>query len=186
MDDINITKLFESRSEEALSEMDKKYGAYCFACAKNILGSDEDAKECLNDTYLCLWNSIPPQKPENLRAFAAKICRNLALNMFRKKNTEKRGGGEAESVFEEISEFVSDKNNVEKDFENRELVEAMNLFLEKLPPEKRKIFVLHYWFFESLGDIAKRFGKTEDAIRNTLFRTRKKLKKYLSERGFEP
>lgn len=186
MDDINITKLFESRSEEALSETDKKYGAYCFACAKNILGSDEDAKECLNDTYLCLWNSIPPQKPENLRAFAAKICRNLALNMFRKKNTEKRGGGEAEFVFEEISEFISDKNNVEKDFENRELVEAMNLFLEKLPPEKRKIFVLRYWFFESLGDIAKRFGKTEDAIRNTLFRTRKKLKKYLSERGFEP
>ena len=90
MDDINIIKLFESRSEEALSETDKKYGAYCFACAKNILGSDEDAKECLNDTYLCLWNSIPPQKPENLRAFAAKICRNLALNMFRKKNTEKR------------------------------------------------------------------------------------------------
>ncbi|MBQ6877041.1 MAG: sigma-70 family RNA polymerase sigma factor [Oscillospiraceae bacterium] len=185
MEDSEIIKLFEIRSEEALSETEKKYGAYCFSCAKNILENEEDAKETLSDTYLCLWNNIPPQKPENFRAFAAKICRNLALNLLRKRNAEKRGGGETEVVFEEISEFVSGNETPEHSFEQRELTKAIDGFLEKLSKEKREFFILRYWYFESVEKIARRTGKTENSVRNSLFRTRKKLREYLIERGFE-
>ena len=185
MEDREIIGLFEARNEDAVSETEKKYGSYCFACAKNILGNEEDAKETVSDTYLSVWNSIPPQKPENLKAFAAKICRNLALNKIRKENAKKRGGGETEVVFDEISEFVSGKDNPEIKIEQKELAKEIDCFLEKLPEEKRKIFILRYWYFESVEKIAKRTGKTENSIRNLLFRERKSLKKYLVERGFE-
>ena len=185
MEDREIISLFENRNVSAVLETEKKYGAYCFSCAKNILNNEEDAKECVSDTYLCLWNSIPPQKPENFRAFAAKVCRNLALNILRKKTAEKRGGGEAELVFEEISEFVSGKEDPERSFEQKELSKAIDDFLEKLTKEKRKMFILRYWYFETIPEIAKRLGKTENGVRNSLFRERKKLKKYLLERGFE-
>lgn len=185
MDDEKIIMLFEIRNEDAISETDKKYGAYCTAVAKNILSNDEEASECINDTYLSLWNSIPPQKPKNLRAYTAKICRNTALNMLRAKNTEKRGGGEFNAVLEEISDFVSGSENPEKTFEEREMIGEINLFLKNLTKEKRSIFILRYWYFESLSDIANRTGKTENSIRNTLFRIREKLKKHLEERGFE-
>ncbi len=185
LEDSEIIRLFGERKEEALSETEKKYGAYYFSCAKNILENEEDAKECVSDTYLCIWNSIPPQKPENLKAYAAKICRNLALNFLRKKKAEKRGGGETEAVFDEISEFVSGTEDPEKSFEQKELAKAIDDFLEKLPKEKRKIFILRYWYFETVPEIAKRLEKTENSVRNTLFRTRKKLKDYLFERGFE-
>ena len=186
MEDSKIIGRFESRSEEALFETEKKYGSYCFACANNILGNEEDAKETVSDTYLSLWNSIPPKKPESLKAFAAKICRNLALNKLRSEKAEKRGGGETNVIFDEISEFVSGKDNPEISFEQKELAKAIDGFLEELQKEKRKIFILRYWYFESIEKIAERTGKTESSIRNSLFRERKKLKKYLSERGFEP
>lgn len=185
MEDSKIIGFFENRSEEAVFETEKKYGSYCFSCANNILGNEEDAKETVSDTYLALWNSIPPKKPENLKAFAAKICRNLALNKLRKEKAEKRGGGETEVIFDEISEFVSGKENPEAEFEQKELAKAIDSFLGNLPKEKRKIFILHYWYFESVEKIAEKTGKTENSIRNSLFRERKKLKKYLSERGFE-
>ena len=185
MEDREIIELFEIRSEDAVSETEKKYGAYCFACAENILGDEEDAKEAVFDTYLCLWNKIPPQKPENLRAFAAKICRNIALNKLRKEKAKKRGSGETEIIFDEISEFVSGNDNPEIGFEQKELAKAIDNFLEELSKEKRKIFILRYWYFESIEKIAKRTGKKENSIRNSLFRERKKLKKYLLERGFE-
>ncbi len=186
LEDSKIIELFEDRNEDAVSKASEKYGAYCIAVAKNILESDEDTDECMNDVYFSLWNSIPPNKPKNLKAYMSKICRNIALNKIRAQNTEKRGGKEAENVFDEISEFVSGKENTEKSYEQKELIEEINRFLKKQQKEKRKIFVLRYWYFESFPNIAKRFGKSEDSIRNTLFRTRKKLKKYLSERGFEP
>ena len=185
LDDREIIKLFEIRSEDAVLETEKKYGAYCFACAENILGNEEDAKETVSDTYLCLWNNIPPKKPENLKAFAAKICRNFALNKLRKETTEKRGGGETKVIFDEISEFVSGNDNPEIGFEQKELAKAIDDFLENLPKEKRKIFILRYWYFESVEKIAEKTGRTENSIRNSLFRERKKLKKHLAERGFE-
>lgn len=184
MDDKEIIDLYFKRDEEAIPETEKKYGAYCLSVAKNILGNTEDAKECLNDTLLVLWNEIPPKKPEVFLSFIGKITRNISLNLYRKNTAKKRGGIESDAVFDEMSEFVSDKEEIESAFERKELINEINIFLKKLPAEKRNIFILRYWGFESAAEIAKRFGKNETAVHNSLQRTREKLKKHLAERGF--
>ncbi|MBQ6877043.1 MAG: sigma-70 family RNA polymerase sigma factor [Oscillospiraceae bacterium] len=184
-EDSKIIELYFERSEQAVFETDKKYGGYCLAISKNILGSEEDAKECLNDTYLAAWNSIPPKIPEKLSLFLGKITRNFSLNRYRKNETKKRGGGETKIVFDEIDEIVSGKDNVEEKFERKEIVGAINEFLKTVPEEKRSIFICRYWYFDSIEDIAKRFGKKESGIYSLLNRTRKNLKEYLAERGFE-
>lgn len=184
-EDSKIIELYFERNEEAISATDEKYGAYCMKISQNILGSTEDAKECVNDTYLAAWNSIPPKIPKILSLFLGKITRNFSLNLYRKSHSEKRGGGEYEVVLDEISELVSGKENVEKDFERREILFAINDFLKTLDDEKRNIFVCRYWYFYSAKDIAKLFGKKESSVYSSLERTRKKLGKYLSERGFE-
>ena len=184
-EDSKIIELYFERNEEAISATDEKYGAYCMKISQNILGSTEDAKECVNDTYLAAWNSIPPKIPKILSLFLGKITRNFSINLYRKSHSEKRGGGEYEVVLDEISELVSGKENVEKDFERREILFAINDFLKTLDDEKRNIFVCRYWYFYSAKDIAKLFGKKESSVHSSLERTRKKLGKYLSERGFE-
>ncbi|MBQ3501272.1 MAG: sigma-70 family RNA polymerase sigma factor [Oscillospiraceae bacterium] len=153
--------------------------------SKNILGNEEDAKECLNDTYLAAWNSIPPKIPEKLSLFLGKITRNLSLNRYRKNETKKRGGGTADIVFDEIGEIISGSENPEEKFERKEIIGAVNEFLRTLPEEKRSIFICRYWYFDSIEDIAARFGKKESGIYSSLERTRKNLWKYLSERGYE-
>ena len=185
MEDKELIGLFFERSEEAIPEAERKYGKLCFSVAKNVLGNEEDAKECLNDALLALWNKIPPEVPASLSAFIGKIARNIALNRFRKNTAEKRRGNESTAVLDEISEFVSGSDNIEETFEQRELIAEINEFLGTLPKEKRRIFVARYWLFESIADIAKRTGRNEKFIHNTLGRTRTKLKKYLEERGFE-
>lgn len=184
-EDLKIIELYFERNEKAISATDEKYGAYCMKISQNILGSTEDAEECVNDTYLAAWNSIPPKIPKILLLFLGKITRNISLNFYRKRHSEKRGGGEYEVVLDEISELVSGKENVEKDFERREILFAINDFLKTLDDEKRNIFVCRYWYFYSAKDIAKLFGKKESSVHSSLERTRKKLGKYLSERGFE-
>lgn len=185
MEDSKIIELYFERSEQAIPETEKKYGAYCKTVAKNILGNEEDAEECLNDAYLAVWNSIPPAVPEKLSLFLGKIIRNLSLNRYRKNKTQKHGGNETAVVFEEIDEVVSGNDDVEKGYESREFLAAVNEFLGTLTEEKRSIFICRYWYFDSIEDIAKRFGKKESGIYSSLERTRKKLRKYLSERGYE-
>ena len=185
MDEEKIIELYFNRSEEAIPETEEKFGKLCLSIAKNILGNEEDAKECFNDTLLVVWNSIPPKHPENFSAYIGKISRNIALNFFRRKNAGKRGGNETFSVLDEISEFVSGGETPEEKFEEAELIGEINSFLASIPKEKRKIFVARYWFFESADEISKRTGKSKIFIRNTLNRTRNQLKKHLKERGFE-
>lgn len=184
-EDSRIIELYFERNESAVAETDKKYGAYCMTVSKNILGNEEDAKECLNDTYLAAWNSIPPKIPEKLSLFLGKITRNLSLNRFRKNEAKKRGGGTADIVFDEIGEIISGSDNPEEKFERKEIIGAVNEFLRTLPEEKRSIFICRYWYFDSIEDIAARFGKKESGIYSSLERTRKNLRKYLSERGYE-
>lgn len=184
-EDSRIIELYFERNESAVAETDKKYGAYCMTVSKNILGNEEDAKECLNDTYLAAWNSIPPKIPEKLSLFLGKITRNLSLNRYRKNETKKRGGGTADIVFDEIGEIISGSENPEEKFERKEIIGAVNEFLRTLPEEKRSIFICRYWYFDSIEDIAARFGKKESGIYSSLERTRKNLWKYLSERGYE-
>lgn len=185
MDDNKIVQLYWDRSEQAISATSVKYGGYCASIAKNILGNQEDAEECVNDTYWSAWNAMPPHRPNVLSAFLGKITRNLALNRYKQIHADKRGGGNLLQPLDELAECVSDTDNVEKEIDRRELVKAINAFLSTLSPSKRSIFICRYWYFDSIFYIASRFGMTENNVSVTLNRLRTNLRKYLTERGFE-
>lgn len=185
MDDAKIVQLYWDRNEQAIPATADKYGSYCTSIAKNILCNREDAEECVNDTYMNAWNSMPPHRPGVLSAFLGKITRNLSIKRYRHNTADKRGGGQATVVLDEIAEFVSDTDSVEQEMDRRELVKAMNTFLGTLSAEKRGIFLRRYWFFDSISDIASRVGMTENHVSVTLNRLRRKLHNYLLERGFE-
>ena len=180
MKDSEIVELFWSRSENAISETEEKYGWYCPSIAYRMLSSIEDSEECVSDTYLHTWNSIPPNRPENLKAYVGKITRNLALDRLKANAAKKRG--EVPLVFEELK--VPDSHTVETEIDGKLLSEAITSFLRALPPVKRRIFVLRYWYFESLSGIASKTGIKESRLKGDLFRMRKKLAAYLDKEGF--
>lgn len=185
MDDNKILQLYWDRDEKAISATSKKYGSYCQSIARNILGNVEDAQECVNDTYLNAWNSIPPQRPKMLSTYLGKITRNLSFNLYKKNKAEKRGGSQIPLVLDELAEVSSTAANPEGEWNRKEIVEAINSFLSSIPTEKRKLFVCRYWYADSVKDIAEKFGMTEGNVSVTLNRLRKKLHNYLEERGFE-
>lgn len=185
MDDIKIVQLYWERDQNAITETEAKYGNYCTSIAINILGNNEDAEECVNDTYMNAWNSMPPHRPTMLSTFLGKITRNLSFNRYKHNNADKRGGSEISAVLDELSECVSGKNNVEQEIEYKELVKAIDSFLDTLSPEKRSIFVCRYWYTDSISEIAKQFHMRENTVSMTLNRIRLKLKKYLIDGGYE-
>ena len=185
MDDANIVQLYWDRNEQAIPATADKYGSYCTSIAKNILGNNEDAEECVNDTYLNAWNSMPPHRPSILSTFLGKIVRNLSFNRYKHNNADKRGGGELPVVLEELSDLVSGKDDVEQAFDQKELTKAIDTFLDSLSPEKRSIFISRYWYTDSISEIAVRNDMNDGAISMTLNRLRLKLHNYLLERGFE-
>jgi RNA polymerase sigma factor (sigma-70 family) len=185
MDDAKIVQLYWDRNEQAISATADKYGNYCAAIAKNILGNSQDTEECVNDTYMNAWNSMPPHRPNILATFLGKITRNLALNKYKHNTADKRGNGQSPLVLDEIAEFVSGTNNVEQEINRKELILTIDHFLKELSSDKRNIFVCRYWYFDSISDIAIRFGMTENNVSVTLNRLRLKLHNYLLERGFE-
>ena len=185
MDDSKIVQLYWDRNEQALNATSDKYGNYCISIAKNILGNKEDAEECVNDTYMRAWNSLPPHRPNILSTYLGKITRNLSFNLYKRNTADKRGGGEVPVVLDEIVDLVSDTDDVEKEIDRRELVKAIDDFLGKLPADKRSIFICRYWYFDSISNIASRFGMTNNYVSVLLNRLRLKLHNYLLERGFE-
>lgn len=185
MDDEAIIQLYFERDDHAIKATSQKYGGYCTAIAKNILKNNEDAEECVNDTYFNAWKIIPPQRPKQLSTFLGKITRNLAYNKYRCTHAEKRGNGEFSLVLDELSECVSDNDTVDKILDRKELIKAINDFLEQLPEEKQAMFVRRYWYADSIAEIAKDYGMMQGTVSKSLERTRKKLKAYLTERGFE-
>ena len=185
MDDAKIVRLYWDRSEQAIPATADKYGNYCTSIAKNILGNREDAEECVNDTYMNAWNAMPPHRPNILSAFLGKIVRNLSIKRYKHNTADKRGGGQATIVLDEIAEVISDTDSVEQEIDRKELVKAIDSFLDSLPTDKRIIFVCRYWYFDGISDIANRFGMTESNVSVTLNRLRLKLYNYLLERGFE-
>lgn len=185
MEDREIIRLFFKRNETALDEVSRKYGPHCRAIAKNILKNYEDVEECVNDTYMRAWESIPPNDPPVLGAFLAKITKNLALSRISFYNADKRGGGNETLSFDELDEFVSGEYSVECETERKELIAAINGFLKKLPAKQRKIFVGRYWGYYKLSELAKRFGMSESGISLSIERTRRKLKKHLEKGGFD-
>ena len=185
MDDSKIVQLYWDRNEQALTATSDKYGNYCITIAKNILGNKEDAEECVNDTYMRAWNSLPPHRPNILSTYLGKITRNLSFNLYKRNTADKRGGVEVPVVLDEIVDLVSDTDDVEKEIDRRELVKAIDDFLGKLPADKRSIFICRYWYFDSISNIASRFGMTNNYVSVLLNRLRLKLHNYLLERGFE-
>ena len=185
MDDDGIIRLYWDRDDEAISVTSEKYGRYCQAIARNILGSEEDAEECVNDTYLRAWNSMPANWPAHLAAFLGKITRNLSFNKYKRDHAEKRGGGEMALVLGELADCVSDADDVERTIDRRELAEAIGSFVAGLPAGKRNMFVRRYWYADPVSAIAEDCGMSQGAVSKALERMRKHLKEYLSERGFE-
>ena len=184
MEDEKIIELFFQRSEAALDQVKQKYSNFCASVARRIVSDPRDVEECLNDTYLMIWNSIPPNEPENLAAYIGKITRNLAFNRYRNNRAQKRGGNIA-FVLHELSEIVSNDSTPEQEYDHLELTTAINAFLASLPQWKRYIFVRRCYYADSISEIAKSCGKTESHISMALTRLRRKLRKYLIERGFE-
>lgn len=181
MEDQDIIQLYWDRNDQAISATGEKYGRYCLSIANNILGSAQDAEECVNDAYLRVWNAIPPQRPRRLPAFLGKITRNLALHRYQQSRAEKRGGGELPLVLEELSGCVPADGSPQQDLDRRELAAALNDFVRALPAEKRWFFVRRYWYAEGVGQIAQARGVSPNRVSKSLERTRKQLKAYLTE-----
>ncbi len=182
MEDAAIIKLYWERSETAISETAGKYGSYCYRIAYNILSNREDSQECVSDTYLAAWNAIPPQKPQILSAFLGKITRYISLNRWKSHQRFKRGGGTVSVALEELGE-CADGNTVENLYERKELVQALNRFLESLPETQRNVFLRRYWCLDSIEDIAQSFGFSQSKTTSMLHRTRGKLRKMLEQEG---
>lgn len=186
MEDRQIVELFWQRSDAALTETQSKYGRYCHAIANGILHSEADAEECVNDVYAGAWNAMPPHRPDNLAAFLAKITRNLALKRFRAMTAEKRGGGETALALEELGDVIPARTGLEEQLAERELARALNAFLATLPAGQRGIFLCRYWYFDSVADIARRFGCSESKVKMTCKRVRGRLSQYLRKEGLIP
>ncbi|MBQ9383205.1 MAG: sigma-70 family RNA polymerase sigma factor [Ruminiclostridium sp.] len=184
MDDDKIVELYWNRDEAAITATSDKYGAYCLSISQNILGNREDAQECVNDTYLRAWSTIPPHRPAMLSTFLGKITRNLSFDRYKANRRDKRGGSQTALVLDELNEIISDKSS-EAEFDRAELISAINRFLSELPQDKRKMFVCRYWYAYSIPEIAKRLEMTENNVSVSLNRTRQKLRNYLKERGFD-
>ena len=183
MDDRQILELYNERSEAAISETAAKYGKYCHAVAYNILYNEEDTEECVNDTYLKAWASIPPQVPEKLSAFLGKITRNLAISKYRYNSSKKRGNGQVALALEELAECIPATNSTEQTISDKLFTETLNVFLAELPIEKRKIFMQRYWYLRPISEIAEEFAVSESKVKMSLLRTRNKLKQFLEKEG---
>ncbi len=181
VEDKKIIALFFERSEQALRELDLKYGKVCHQLSYNIVNSRQDAEECVNDAYLGIWNTIPPAKPSPLLTYLCKIVRNISLNIYWSKEAAKRSSTYTIAM-EEIEACIAGPNTVETEMEANELARMIESFLDTLTAENRVIFMRRYWFSDSYKDIAEFVGLTEKNVSVRLTRIRKKMKAYLAKR----
>lgn len=184
MTDDKIIQLFFQRKEVAIEETQKKYGSYCFKIANNILNNREDSEECLNDTWLKAWESIPPTRPAYLNLFLAKITRNFAINTYRSKHTHKRGKGEMALVLDELEECITGETDVETLYIAEELQSSINKFVRGLSEKDGNVFIRRYFYADSIKDISNRYHISENNVRVMLSRTRNKLKLRLEKEGY--
>lgn len=181
MEDEKIIELFFERSEQALKELDIKYGKVAISLSFGILNNRMDAEECVNDAYLGAWNAIPPTIPNPLRAYICKIVRNISLKLYYRKEAAKRNSV-YEVAIQEFEAYLSAPNTVEAEIEARELAKIIEDFLDTLSEENCVIFLRRYWFSDTYAEIAKRVGISEKNVSVRLTRIRKQMKDYLIER----
>lgn len=181
IEDEKIIQLFFERSEQAIKELDLKYGKVCHKVSYNILHNRQDAEECVNDAYLGTWNAIPPQRPNPLLTFLCKIVRNLSI-MRHHSNTAMKRNSTYDVALEELEGCLASAATVEAEIEADELTHIIDSFLETLSQENRVIFMRRYWFSDTYQQIAERVGITENNAAVRLTRIRKQMKDYLTER----
>lgn len=182
MEDDRIVELLWARSEQAIEELSTKYQRLCMQIARGVLNNEQDAEECVNDAYLAVWNTVPPQRPDPLRAYVCRITKNLALAGYRRNSAKKRNS-QYDLALDELLEVVGQTESVEEASDARELADALNAFLGRLAYRDRCLFVRRYWFSESVAELASTFGMRAHAVSVRLFRIREKLKKHLHQRG---
>jgi len=180
MEDEKIIELYFARSGTAIEETRQKYGAYCTTIAYNILANVEDTEECVSDAYLHTWNAIPPTKPKSFRTYLGKITHNLALTKFRRNNAQKRSG--LTLVLDEL-QLASLDDPVDK-VECKELSKTISEFIRSLSVKNQRVFVLRYWYFDSISNIASKTGMTDEQVKAGLYRMRKSLRRHLEQEGY--
>ena len=184
MDDSEIISMLEIRNEDALSELEARYSAYLKRIAMNVLGSEPDAEECVNETFFRAWRKIPPAKPDNLAAYLGKIARELAIDVYRtKKKRRETVTGYDESVAE-LAFISSQSDGVEQTVDGLFLRDAVASFLKSVSEKERNVFIRRYFFFDSVRDISEMYGIGGSSVKVILFRSRNKLKKYLEREGY--
>ncbi len=181
MDDSKIIQLYFERDELAIQETEAKYGKLCYAVAYNVLHNREDAEECVNDTYVGVWNAIPPTRPSNFTSFICKIARNLSLKRLAFMKREKRSA-EVLLSLDELAAVLPDERYA-PGVSDEDVGKLISGFLRDQKEEARNVFIRKYFFFDTIGDIAERFGFTESKVKNMLFYTRNKLKEHLIKEG---
>lgn len=181
MDDQAIIALFFDRSEQAIAELDRKYGKTCHSISYNILNNTQDAEECVNDAYLGTWNAIPPQRPNPLLTFLCKIVRNLSVMRYH-ANTAMKRNSSYDVALDELKDTLSSPTTPESELDAKTLAGLLNRFLDGLSEENRVIFMRRYWFSDTCAQIGERVGLTEKNVSVRLARTRKRLRDYLKEK----
>lgn len=182
MEDELIIDLFFARSEQAISELDQKYGKLCHKLSYSILNNLQDAEECVNDAYLGTWNAIPPERPNPLLAFLCKIVRNISIMRYHANTAAKRNGS-YDVALDELENCLASQRTIDTEMDEKELIRTIENFLEKLSAVNRVTFMRRYWFLDSYAEIAKLTGITEKNVSVRLTRIRKQLRNYLEERG---
>lgn len=184
MRDQEIIALYWGRDETAIQATHQKYGNYLFTIAYHILSSREDAEESLNDAYLTVWNTIPPERPRHLPAFLSTIVRQRAIDVYRTRNRQKRRDSQYALSLEELSDCVSSSGSPEEAVDQRLLAEAISRYLKTVSRDARDVFLGRYYFMDPIQEIAKYCGFSPSKTKSILYRTRQGLKQYLTEEGF--
>ena len=183
MEDSAIVDLYWRRSEQAIAESERKYGTYCSSIAQRICRSARDAEECVNDTWLSAWNTMPDKRPQRLGLYLGCLTRHAAISRLRAENSQKRGGAEIELVLDELSDVIPSESDPAREFETRELGEAVSRFVDGLGETERNIFLGRYFFGYPVKTIAARCGYTESRTKSILFRLRGRLRRTLETEG---
>ena len=183
MTDSEIIRLYWQRSEQAIAASSEQYGSYCHTIARNILGNAQDSEECVSDTWLQAWNTIPPQIPRRLAAFLGRITRNLALNRVRDAGAEKRGGGQAALALAELEECIPAAGNPTQAVEDGELTRVLEKFLRAQPEQKRNLFIRRYWYMTPVKQLAAEYRMSESKATALLYRMRAQLRTELEREG---
>lgn len=181
MDDLQIINLYFERNENAIKETDTKYGKLCFSIARNVLNNEADSEECVNDTYLSVWNTIPPTRPNSFSAFISKITRNLSLKRLNYNRAQKRTPPVILS-FDELENVLPD-SLIQPDRSDEQLGKVISDFLRSETEEARNVFLRKYWYSDTIADIAARYSLGESKVKVLSHRTRNNLREHLKKEG---